>query len=549
MRRVLPVLALLLANHALANHAHAAEPWADPDPEKPPQRHEIGAIGVVADAEYRAQAIFVDPISLNTETQRNFAVVEHRGRFGGTIDYQETVKLTLSVDLLDGVLWGDNGTFGVEPSSNGGIQVATRGPNVTKACIRLREGGDPLVAEGYGFGLCDADVVSVRRMFGQVNTPIGSLRVGRMPVGVGLGVQNTDGDGRRNRFGVAGAGDSVDRVLFATKPLEALKPKADRNLREDEGLRVAAMFDRYSEDSPILYDDDVNQVATAVLFGLPEFSFGSDLALLAFYAHRWNTQHSTLVHTVGGRAVATFDRLRAGIDFAANLGETSEVSRAYAVINNDPAVAQQIRQLGARAVVRWDEPMFSAYLEGDFASGDGDPQARTPLTQFRWSEDANVGLLLFEHVLRFQSARASAAGVEITRRLGATSFPAERVDTQGAFTDAVAIFPQVDVRPHESLLLRGGVLFAWAPAPVVDPVACLQARDGQVIDDDLVNFVGGKPGQFYGVELDLRAQWRFLDHFALDVEGAVLLPGDALQDENGDAVKSFLAQARTTFYY
>ena len=426
MRRALPISVFLLTAPA-----RAVEPWADPDPEKPGVRHEVGAVGVVADAEYRAQATYVDPISLNTESQRNYAVIEHRGRFGGTIDFEEKVKLTASLDVLDGVLFGDNGTFGGDPSSNGGLQVSTRDPNVVKPCIRLREGGDPLSPSGYGFGLCEADAISVRRLFGQVNTPIGVLRVGRQAVGIGLGVQNTDGDGRKNRFGIAYAGDSVDRVLFATKPAEAFKEKSERNLREDEGLRVAAMYDRYVTDSPILYDDDVNQVAAAVLFSLPELGVATDLEVMSFYAHRFNASYETLIHTVGGKVWATFGPVRAGLDVAGNFGETMEVSDAYAVINNDPVVAQEIRQIGARAVVRFDQPLFSLYLETDYASGDGDPQASTPLTQFRWAEDNNVGLLMFEHVLRLQSARASSAGTEITRRLGATKFPSERVDTMG----------------------------------------------------------------------------------------------------------------------
>jgi hypothetical protein len=193
--------------------------------------------------------------------------------------------------------------------------------------------------------------------------------------------------------------------------------------------------------------------------------------------------------------------------------------------------------------------LWSVYLEADYASGDGDPETRTPLTPFRFAEDANVGLLMFEHVVHFQSARASRAGVELIRRLGAQTFPAERVDTRGSFTNAFALFPQVDFRPHEDVLFRGGVLVAWAPELVIDPVGSLQARDGNHIEDDLVNFVGGKPAKYYGTELDGRFQWRFMDHFALDLEAAVLFPGEALEDANGHAVRSVLAQGRTTFFF
>ncbi len=193
--------------------------------------------------------------------------------------------------------------------------------------------------------------------------------------------------------------------------------------------------------------------------------------------------------------------------------------------------------------------MFTLYLEGDYASGDSDPNPRTALTQFRFADDTNVGLLLFEHVLAYQSARAAAAGGRLLRDLGAPSIPTEQVATRGAFTNAAALFPQVDVRPVENFLVRAGALFAWAPARLVDPIASLQRRDGQTVEDDLVNFAGGKPGRYYGTELDLRLQYRVLEHFTADVEGAVLFPGSALEDDNGDAVRSVLGQARATFFF
>lgn len=550
-------LITLLSMPALAAEP---EPWVDPDPDGPPERYELADdFGIAVEAEYRAQWTYVDPIALSSESNRRFNQIEHRGRFTTQVDYDEKIKIHLSMDLLDSVLWGDNGTFGGDPpNSDSGLQVTTRDPNIAKACLRLQNPDLPLKADGYGFGLCDADPVKIRRLYSEVTTPIGVLRVGRQPVGVGQSVQTTSGDGRRNRFGVAYEGDSVDRILFATKPLEAFKPKALRNTSETEGLIVAAIYDRWVSDSVVVYGDDIHQFAGALRFLEPDFVIGTNLEAQVFYAHRWDNQYTTRVNTVGGRALARFGGLYVGFDLAANVGTTREVSTSYSLITGDDVVPQDILQLGARAVVRYDwrpdgatnrPPMLTGYLEVDYASGDGDPQPGTPLTQFRFSEDTNVGLLMFEHVLKFQSARAAAAAVEVTRRLGAETFPAERIDTRGAFTGAFALFPQVDVRPIDDILLRGGVLVAWAPEVVNDPVGSLQGRDGLSIEDDLVNFVGGPATSFYGVELDARAQWRFLDHFALDLEGAVLFPGDAFEDVNGQAVNSFLVQGRSTVFF
>jgi hypothetical protein len=544
--RTLPLwLALVFYSHS----AFATEPWIDPDPPEPPQRYEIGAVGVAAEAEYRAQFTFVNPISVNTENNRRYNVIEHRGRFGATVDYDELVKISTSFDLLDSVLWGDNGTFGGDPTSEAGVQVTARDPNVVRPCITYGGEGNTADASSYGWGLCEADVIKVRRLFAQVNTPIGALRVGRQPVSVGMGVQTVDGDGRKNRFGVEYGGDQVDRVIFATKPLEALKPPEQRDTSETVGLITAVMYDRWVSDSAKIFSDDLQQVAAAVRYLEPDIRIGKDLEAQVFYAHRWNTEFVTRVNVIGGRLAAVFERFHIGVDMAGNIGTTEEISAGYSVITNDPIVGQDILQFGGRLAMRYDTKYVTPYIELDYASGDGDPTAGTPLSEFRWSEDTNVGLLLFEHIVHFQSARASAAGVAITQALGGPTFPAERVNTRGAFSNAAAVFPQIDIKPHETILFRLGALFAWAPEPVINPVQSLQSRDGTTIEDDLVNYVGGKPGTYYGTEIDGRFRWTLYDHFALDLEGAVLFPGDVLKDRNGAAVHSFLTQGRTTFYF
>jgi len=554
--RLLTVAALLLSSVPL--DATAAEPWVDPDPEGPPERVALGEdFGLRPDLEYRAQFTFVNPISLTTENNRRYSVMEHRGRFGATLDYVDKIRLTAQLDVLDGIAWGDNGTFGELPSSDSGLALATREPNITRACIGFVE-GDPLKPDAYGYVSCEAEAVRVRRLYTHVVTPIGALRVGRQPVTEGMSVQTTDGDGRRNRFGVSNGGDSVDRVLFATKPLEAFKPKEQRNFSQHEGMVFGIMYDRRVSASGKIFSDDVHSVNTFVRYSEPDFVIGKDFVIQAFYAHRWDTQFSSRLNTLGGRLHSRFEGLGLGADMALNFGTTREVSTAYSVITNDDIIDQEVLQFGARAVARYDwhpqeldehPPMVTGYLEFDYASGDPDPSPGTTLSQFRFAGDTNVGLLMFEHVVRFQSARAALAGTEIVRRLGATSFAPERVHTRGDFTNAIAIFPQVDFRPHDTVLFRAGVLVAWAPEPVLDSVASLQADDGATIEDDLVNFVGGKPGNFYGTEIDWRFQWRFIEHFALDIEGAVMFPGDALQDVNGQAVHSFLTQGRTTVFF
>ena len=541
----LGVASLLVAQ---AGEAAASEPWADADPATPPARVDLGDFGFKGAAEYRTQALFVNPIALSDENARGIGWIDQRLRLDGGVDWQDKVRLVVSADVLDGVLFGDNGTLGSSPEPLSGANVTARNPNLAVACIGLK-GGDPLLPESYGYTLCPATPLFVRKAYGEILLPFGLLRIGRQTANEGMGVQSADGDGRTNRFGVAHTGNVVDRVLFATKPLEALKPDAERDRSTTEGLFTGVTYDRVVTDSPSSFKDDVHQVSLGFRYLASKYPLGRDLKLAGYYVYRFDRQFGTAIDSIGLRAMSRFGDFQAGVDAALVLGSTREVSEAYRTITSDPAVDQTVTQLGARAVVRYDKPPFTAYMEADFASGDDDPTPRSSLTQFTFAEDTNVGLLMFKHALGFQSARSSLAGVELLKRLGARSFPAEAINTRGAFTNAFALFPQFDVRPWDGWLFRAGALIAWAATPLISPIQSLQARDGLTIKDDLVNFAGGKPGRFYGTELDGRIQYRVYDHFVADLEGAVLFPGSALQDADGYAARSVLVQGRTTFYF
>jgi hypothetical protein len=533
-----------------ARSAAAVEPWSDADPGGPPSRLSLGtSTGFRGGVEYRANAVSIRPLDLSGTRDRNYSNIEHRLRLDGAIDYEDKIRVVTSVDLLDGVLWGDNGTLGSTPEPTSGAKVSTNNPNVATACITQRPGEPSTDPGSYHFGLCQGDPVFVRRLYGDLVTPIGLFRIGRQAFTEGASIAVNDGDGRKNRFGFARRGNSADRVLFATKPLEAFKAPVDRDASETKGLFLILAYDRLVTGDPMKFSDDLHNYITAVRFLAPHHRLGSDAELRLYHAYRWSGANDTAINAFGGRAMSTFGEVTAGIEATLVAGQTSEVSNAFRVITNDPAVSQAVTQFGARGVVRWDRPLFTAYFEMDYASGDSDPQTRTPLTQFRFAEDTNVGLLLFKHVLAYQTARAAAAGVELLKGLNAPTYPLDAIDTKGSFTNAFAIFPQFDYHPIPTVLLRGGVLMAWAPAKVVDPIASLQRRDGVRIEDDLVNFAGGKPGRYYGTELDGRVQWRFMDHFAADLEAAVLFPGSALEDANGDAVRSVLVQGRGTFFF
>lgn len=540
---------MALATMTIATSAQAQqEAWSDKDPRTPQKRYEFGSIGVRGAAEYRANALYINPIALNSESGRRVSWIENRLRLDLTVDYKDKVRLTTSADVMDGALWGDNGTLFTGPRPNFGSNVNARSPNIAVPCVTQR-GSNALDAESYGYGLCSQEQVRFRKLYGDVVLPIGLLRIGRQPANPGQGIQASDGDGRPNRFGFSRQGNMVDRVLFATKPLEAFKPKDERDTSEDRGMILALAYDRWVTDDVHLFGDDVQQFDVAVRYAAPHLGPLRDFFVGGYFVHRWDTVNETSVNSFGGRLMTKIGDFNITHETAANVGRTKEIAEAYKYITNDLVKSQDILQVGSRTVVRYDKPRFTAYLEFDYASGDEDPNNNTPLTQFVYGEDSNVGLLLFEHVLSYQTARVAAAGNELIRRLGATNFPTDSIWTRGAFTNAMAFFPQLDFRPVKGLMIRGGALFAWAAEPVANPIGSLQARDGLVIQDDLVNFNGGKPGNYWGTELDGRISYRYLDHFLFDLEGAILFPGDALRNADGYAARSVLVQGRTTFYF
>ncbi len=527
----------------------APEPWSDDDPRAKPERYALGDYGFRGAAEYRAQMVYVDPIDLTSETAQHLFMIQDRLRLDGAVDYKETVKLTVSLDALDGVLWGDNGTYGTAPEPVDGAHVNTNEVNVAQPCMALDPGGNPVMPHAYHYGLCPADVVDVRRLYGDVVTPIGLFRIGRQAFTEGASVAVNDGDGRRNRFGVADKGNTADRVLFATKPLEAFKPPDQRDKTDARGTFLILAYDQLVIGEPQLPGVNLHEVITAVRYLEQDLGPLSDAEGRVFWTHRWDDHFATNIDAFGGRLSARWNHLYAGADGVVVLGSTSEVSDAFHLITNDPPVNQAIQQGGARAVVRWDEPLWTAYLEGDFASGSSDTSLAGPLTQFRWAEDTNVGLLLFKQVFAYQTAREAAAASSLLTSLHAPTVPVDSIATNGALTDAFVLFPQFDVHPVDNVLLRGGVMFAWAPAAVVDPIASAERKATGSYQFNSVNFNGGAPGNYYGTELDGRLQWRYVEHFLFDLEAAVLFPGDALRDEDGHAVNSFLLQSRTTFFF
>jgi hypothetical protein len=361
-------------------------------------------------------------------------------------------------------------------------------------------------------------------------------------VAEGNSILYADGQGRPNRFGHGGIGVFADGLSLTSNLGAGFDSLAQ--VAADRGVSVTTYLYRLATGDPALAPDDVTLTGARIRLVAPLPNTDQYFDALAEANYGWRTRFDTETATLRAALEIKSAEFGAAGETVYITGRTDEIASVWAALTGEPATRQRLEQWGARVVARWDEPIWTAYLEFDYASSDPSP-AESPLTQFYFAPDARVGLLLFPRVLAYQSARSQAALAWRLAEVGSSSTVSERVNTEGSFTNAVALFPQFDLRLLESLLLRWGVLAAWAPEGIVDPLRSLES--GGL--GHRVNYRGGHPGRFYGVEVDGRLSWRPSQRFLLDLEGALLAPGDALADANGESSASVLAQGRATFAF
>ncbi len=510
------------------------------------------------DAEYRMRMQYLRPLDLSGDAVRETDWTEHRARIHFGLVHDDWLAIRTRIDVLDQVLWGDNGRIGREVEPISGASVATHQPNNATLGVGLPPGADPLAPDSYRPVLTSADPLQVDLLYGDVVLPIGLLRIGRQP-SLGQGITGHDGEAG-NRWGVASYADAGDRIFFATKVDEAVRlirsgGEHELDTSQERGVFLAGWYELSDQGEPNIAFDNLRQLGVAAIWRQPEF--GTDIGD-GTGVH--DVEATIAAVNVGGDdfetdvwAVPIGLRGSFGpvdIDLSASIlrGQTREIAEGFAELARIAPQLQDVKAQGARAVVDWQVGPVTLTLEGDWASGDDDPRPGSPLTVFGFPRDLNVGLLLFERIIAYESARSAAVGVENLRNLDAATFPLTEVATDGRFTNAVALFPQVLVdwvdTPEHRLHTRVGALFAWPDVGLVDPVITMLSRDGNRIDDDAVNYHGGDPGTYYGTELDLQLGWTYRGHFAWIVEAATLFPGNSLEDENGDAVNAFMVENR-----
>lgn len=513
--------------------------------------------------EYRVRSLRITPIELSGEGVRDIHWTEQRFRLNTAIKRSGIGSINIQLDALNGVLFGDNGSYIGTPASNSGVSLTTKRPNLTRWELGLKPGGDPLDRESYVPVLREASPLDLNYIYGDINLPFGILRVGRQPMNYGETITAHDG-GRHNRWGVSSYSDGVDRILFGTKLDQAwgvIKNGKDHVLdsSQDNGVILGLFYDFLKEDDVALFSDDLRQFGAQIQLRKREADwFGLDwnnTALLLSAVHLRNDKFNSRIFGFPLAFETRVENFGLRLQYMHIRGTTREISEGFGALSSKEATDQKLVSHGAQAIADVNIGPVNFALEFDFASGDANPRPDNAITSFNFARDMNVGLLLFEHILAFESARSVAVGIENLAGADVASFPLTEISSEGRLTNALVVFPQMKVdwlrTPDHGLHTRLGVMMAWSAEPggVVDAIITSINDVTNNIEDNAVNFHGGRPGRFYGTEFDIQLGYRFKDNFFWTVEGAMLLPGDGLWDEHGDAVRSFLVENRLEYIF
>jgi uncharacterized protein (TIGR04551 family) len=133
-----------------------------------------------------------------------------RLRLEPTLNISEEVRVRMQVDALDNVVLGSTPAYSPRLSDREEFSVFSESQTTPKSGINAL-----------------ADSIALKRVYGEVGTPIGILRFGRMGSQWGLGMLHNDGSCMECEHG-----DTVDRLQFVAEPLPGwfIVPMVDFNV-------------------------------------------------------------------------------------------------------------------------------------------------------------------------------------------------------------------------------------------------------------------------------------------------------------------------------
>lgn len=473
------------------------------------------------------------PRSQASPGERTLAGVNMRLRLEPTLNVSEEVAVKLQVDVLDNLVFGSSPEYGLIGNTRHDYDF------FNESQVPPRSGVNAL-----------RDSIMVRRAYGEVSTPLGLLRFGRMGSHWGLGMLRNDGNCMD-----CDHGDTVDRIQFVTEPLPGwyVIPMLDFNaegpLTDNDFGSLAGLgqpFDAANLDDAhswvlVLARRDTDQQMRAKL--------ENDLAVLNGGLHlSWRTQNrafvpeSQFVTHRGGYVRrdawlltpdlwARYERknFRVELEVAAHIGAIGNRARTLAN-ESDLGPRLNILQFGAvlQGEYRLADGNFRFGGEIGFASGDrapgmgnrpnrrvgangppSDPSAANPNPE-NWTEPGDYDGPQYHctangcsdsDIMNFRFNRDYRVDMILWREI------------LGGVTDAIYVKPSVTYEVAEGLKLEGAFIYSRAVFAQSTP----SARNPAHLDPNL------------GLEIDLAARYETEDGFVAGVAWGILFPLKGMQ--------------------
>jgi len=384
-----------------------------------------------------------------------------------------------------------------------------------------------------------------RWLYGELLTKVGLLRVGMQPNHWAMGILANDGD-HAQLFGVPRLGQISERILFATKPLGEKGP-----------LTTALAGDLVYRDNfaRLTRGDVAFQGVLATFLEAGPHQIGFFGVYRAQKTERdsvgvpYNDDLKVFVFDLAGHTMAPLPGFTDAFAFAEAEGAMQIGTSSELRSSARPGERATIQAFGAATRVgfvfggnptRWQPPArygkLVAQVEWGYASGDADPNDGVQ-KRFTFDPNHRVGLLLFDEVLRWSSARAAAIARDPLLANASRPQPGlEYLPTGGGVAGAQYVNPTFVYRPEPKLDIRAGIVVAQATSDVVSQVRATTTGRYE-------NEFGGNPTRRdLGVELDLGVHKRIPLSYDMEAifgaEGGVLFPGGALADATGTTMKT-----------
>lgn len=408
--------------------------------------------------------------------------------------------------------------------------------------------------------------VQPRWLYAQWRLPFGVVRIGQQPNHWGMGILANDGD-HPTLFGDYRYGSISERILFAAKPggntSDFTVAIAGDLVYRDQTARLTRGQQAFQGVLAAYYEKGVSRLGVFSTLrhqendkasGSPVFAYTDTLDAFAIDLHgkivaplpgdknAFIFGEAEAAYILGStNFIRTADQaLEGGRTQIRSYGGAASLGilhRAWSTgfwrnENNELAArSASASYLGAPSDLGVPYGDIVAQLEVGYASGDADPYDDTQ-RRFTFDPNHRIGLLLFDEVMRFQTARSATAATDPV--LTNASRPTPGIDllpSNGGVFGAQYINPTAIYRPRHWLDLKGGMVLAQTTSDIVDPYRL--ATGGSY-----VNYRGGdSKKKDLGVELDAGFEGRFPLEYGLKAQvgaqAGILFPGGALEDSAG----------------